>query len=252
MTLFSWLKSNFDIWFNGYLGVFFNFKMFGVLNWIAIPLLIYFLYTLKKREKWQIATVFVIAAGCIFICVQGYSNFRYQLTLHPLLLTLIFLTAWEIARRIHKKVIIAMAICFFFVSVVFARPLFDKCLSVGEKYIVSGNIENLYPTKVINFIEEKVILDEDCVILECNQPLLYYHTTKKGLSYTDIRVKKFYRNWTDKEKAFQILWDELKVRYILSEGPLDKRFKDVSRDVVCKGKRLYVYKVREKQREDEM
>src|SRR3989339_662568 len=49
------IGTNYDLWLNGYLGIFFRFKMFGGLNWLAVPLFIYFLITIKKRKRWEIA-----------------------------------------------------------------------------------------------------------------------------------------------------------------------------------------------------
>lgn len=75
------IGTNKDLWLNGYLGPFLRFKMFGSLNWLAFPLFIYFLVTIRTRQRWEIALCLVLSASCIFICIKGYMNYRYQFTL---------------------------------------------------------------------------------------------------------------------------------------------------------------------------
>ena len=72
------IGTNMDFWLNGYLGIFFRLNKFGWLNWLVIPLFIYFLATIRKRERWEIALALAVTLSCIFISMQGYKNYRYQ------------------------------------------------------------------------------------------------------------------------------------------------------------------------------
>ena len=173
------IGTNKDLWLNGYLGPFLRFKMFGSLNWLAFPLLIYFLVTIRKRERWEIALALVLTLSCIFICMRGYMNYRYQLTLFPALITMIFLFGWQILRYRNWKVVSVVA-------VVCSCLLSANSYSLRETYtyywkgsIGCGLPGELFPYKLIEYINENV--RDDSVILERNQPILYYHTNKKNL-----------------------------------------------------------------------
>ncbi|MFC1816926.1 hypothetical protein ACFL0M_13560, partial [Thermodesulfobacteriota bacterium] len=93
------IGANKDLWLNGYLGIFFRFKYFGYLNWLFIPLSIYFLINITKKERWKIALWSVVIGLSIFLSIKGYLNYRYQLTLFPMLLSLILLYGWEVFRN---------------------------------------------------------------------------------------------------------------------------------------------------------
>ena len=242
------IGTNKDLWLNGYLGPFFRFKMFGSLNWPAIPLFIYFLVTIKARERWEIALWLVLSALCIFICIQGYANYRYQLTLFPALITLIFLFGWQVLKNQNRKasyVVLSICICILLISY----------YSLGQSYqyywkasVGSGKPGEGFPHKMIEYIEQKAVLADDSVILECNQPILYYHTSKKGFSYRDKSMKMLYRNGASLEDAFWILRDKLKVRYILRKGAIKGRLNQITRigcDLVCEDQGYKLYKVKE-------
>lgn len=215
------IGTNIDLWRNGYLGIFFRFKMFGVLNWLAFPLFIYFLITLRKRERWEIALGLVLSTSFIFICIQGYANYRYQLTLHPILLTIIFLFGWQVLKKQKRKVIgVIILFCSFI--------LFLNCYSLRESYqyywnkgIGNGKPGERFPYKLIEYINNNVT--DDSVILERDQPMLYYHTSKK---------KKLGGG------------DQRKGKYILLNG--GSSLAAYAYDLVCGDQGLKLYKIREK------
>ena len=171
------IGTNKDLWLNGYLGIFFRFKMFGWLNWLAIPLFIYFLITIKKRERWEIALCLSLCIASIFICLQGYKNARYQLTLFPVLITIIFLFGWQVLRKKNRKVVgVIILIC--------SCMLLGNCYSLRDSYkyywgsgIGCGKQGECFPYKLIEYINENV--SNDSVIVERNQPILYYYASKK-------------------------------------------------------------------------
>lgn len=171
------IGTNKDFWLNGYLGIFFRFKMFGWLNWLAIPLFIYFLITIKKRKRWEIALCLALFLACIFLCYKGYRNYRYQLTLFPVLITIIFLFGWQVLRKKNRKVIgVIILIC--------SCMLLGNCYSLRDSYkyywksaIGHGKHGERFPYKLIEYINENV--SDDSVMVERNQPILHYYTSKK-------------------------------------------------------------------------
>ena len=79
-----------------------------------------------------------------------------------------------------------------------------------------------FPHEIVKYVKSTTNLGDDDVILECNQPILYYYTDRKGLSYGDKKMKSVYRHSRSKEKAFWVLKDRLKVKYILTTKKTQK------------------------------
>ena len=88
-----------ELWLKRYLGIFFNFSEFGIINWLAITLFVYFLITLKKRKRWEIALVFVFTISFILLSIKAQGYTRYLFTLYPFTLAAIFLCGWEFIKK---------------------------------------------------------------------------------------------------------------------------------------------------------
>ena len=242
------IGTNKDLWLNGYLGPFLRFKMFGSLNWLAFPLFIYFLVTIRSRERWEIAIWLVLSASCIFICMKGYLNYRYQFTLFPVLITIIFLFGWEVVKiRSRKAITIVLLLCTCILLITF-YSLWDSHLYYYRASVGCGRPGERFPYEMIKYIEEKAVLEDDSVILECNQPILYYHTSKKGLPNGDKSMGMFYKKGASLEDAFWILRDKLKVRYILRRKAIGGRLDQIIKtgcDLVCDDQGYKLYEVKE-------
>lgn len=180
------IGTNKDLWLNGYLGIFFRFKMFGILNWTAIPLFIYFVVTIRKRTRSEIALALALTLSCIFICMQGYSNFRYQLTLSPALITIIFIFGCQVLREQNRNTVITLlSICGCFLLICSFLLLINfHSLRNGYAYYVRGNVvekllRDRFPYKLFDYIDNNMA--NDAVILARNEPILYYHASQKML-----------------------------------------------------------------------
>jgi len=170
--------TNKELWFNGYLGIFFRFDKFGRLNLLALPLVVYFLITVKKRERWEIALCLALCISCIFICFWGYVWPRYQLTIFPLLITIIFLFGWQVLRGMNRKVVFGIIlICIYM--------LFGNYNSLKDSYAYywrgstgDGKPGERFPYKLIEYINKNV--DDDSEIVGgYNQVILNYYASEK-------------------------------------------------------------------------
>jgi hypothetical protein len=83
------------MWLNGYLGHFFRFKFLGNINWLMLPILVHFFITIKKRERWEMALVFMFLLSILLIAVQGFFNYRYAQTLMPFTTVLVLVSIWR-------------------------------------------------------------------------------------------------------------------------------------------------------------
>ncbi len=101
-----------ELWLKRYLGLFFDFEYFGNLNWLAIPLLIYFLVTIKKRKRWEMAIAFVFIISCLLLEIRRGFWPRYIFTLYPFTLAVILLVGWEyLKKKSHYLQIGAFLVC---------------------------------------------------------------------------------------------------------------------------------------------
>ena len=202
-----------ELWVKRYLGLFFDFENYGILNWIAIPLLIYFLITIKKRKRWEMALAFILVLSCLSISIQGRNNPRYIFTLYPFTLGAIFLFAWElIKKKSHGFQIGILMICG--IAVFFNIYHFRDTYKFYWKYKVIVE-DDLFPHEILKFISNIKDSSPDFSFLVCSQrQLFYYYTNKKGLNYRDPKVRIF-RRQRNKEAALDVLKNRLKIKYIL-------------------------------------
>ncbi len=102
----------------------------GNINWLVIPLLIWFLVSkrTKKPERWQIALIFVWLMSALFIGFKGYDNFRYQPTLFPFSSAMVLFLLWQFLADKSKTVKI---LGFSFIALV---CLFNVSLKSGSNW----------------------------------------------------------------------------------------------------------------------
>jgi hypothetical protein len=168
---------------NGYLGSFFRFKYLGNINWLIIPLLIWFFTSSRKKERWHYALLFAWGVTTIFISIKGCTNPRYQLTLFPLTSIITILLLWQFLID-KKKYVKIFGISVFTAVVIFNifhyRTEYQKFweLRVTRQ-------KNYFPSKVIDYINSTGDINDQSRVFVINQPIYYYYTTKKGLDYLD-------------------------------------------------------------------
>lgn len=214
-------------WLNGYLGVFFRFNSLGNINWLVIPMLIWFLVTWKskKRERWQLALVFVWIGITLLVSIKGFANPRYQLTLLPFTSTALLYLLWQLleTRRRNLRVFVfsvVAGLCLFNILHYFEdyRKLWELRVTVQRPY---------FPNRLIDYIRGAKDINRKSRVFVINQPVFYYHTGKFGKDYMDPGLAQA---WVElnkvkgsREKAFRILRKQHGVRYILISS-LHKRF----------------------------
>ena len=174
------IGTNQDLWFNGYLGMFLNFKMIGWHNWSGIPLSVWFLLSIRRRARWQVAVFTAVICSTLFLSVKGYVNFRYLLTLFPLWTTLIALFGWEILRKKSRWVsacVFTFLICLLIGNIYNQKDMYKYYYNSATGNGIAGE---RFPWKMIEYINDK--MPDGTVIKEKNLPWFYYYTDKKSPS----------------------------------------------------------------------
>ena len=163
-----------EVWLKQYLSLFFAFDTYGNLNWLAIPLFVYFVATIRKRKRWEIAIVFVFFLSCLFLLgiIKGRFNFRYIFTLYPFTLAFILLYGWEfIKKKSHCLQIGILVICgiFVFFNYYYARESYR----LFWRHRVT-HVDYSFPHELLKFINNIEDLSSDSSILVCSHRCLFY------------------------------------------------------------------------------
>lgn len=201
-----------ELWLKRYLVLFFDFENFGILNWLAIPLFVYFVATIKKRKRWEIALASVFTLSFLFLSImaQGYS--RYIFTLYPFTLAAIFLYGWDLIKK--KSCLFQTGI-----FVVCAFTVFFNYYHSREAYkwlweYKVSIVDDYFPHALVNFINDDENLIPDATTLVCShRHLFFYHTDKKGIDFRDPKLEIFNRQ-ENKNEALNILKNQYNVKYI--------------------------------------
>ena len=123
---------------NGYLGHFFAFSYLGNLNWLMLPILLYFLVTIKQRTRWEIALFAFYLIAIALICVKGYFNRRYAVTLLPVTLTIVVYYLWEAMKflrflKLFKYIVFFILIVIFYNDIKYVFHLGKPKITIAEK-----------------------------------------------------------------------------------------------------------------------
>jgi hypothetical protein len=210
-----------DLWLNGYLGLFFRFEYFGYLTWMMLPILVYFMFTLRGRPKWQLALLLSYACSAIIISYKGYFNSRYAFTLVPFTIVAIVALGWQLSdKRIYRSIFLIL--CAGFASLGFFQE--GKTYRGYFEESFKNRYWRLIPDRMISYLNDPSNAS-DGAILVLDQPWFFYYTKRKGISHTDSRLAAAYGKKTPAE-ALDFIKDELGVGYILSSEKADVIYQD--------------------------
>jgi hypothetical protein len=214
-------------WLNGHLGLFFRFKYLGNINWLIIPLLIWFFVTKarKKLERWQMALGFVWLFTVLLVAVKGYANPRYQLTLFPITSVMVLYLLWKFLEDKKKY---TRFFCFSFVAVMCIFNILHYVDNYKSTWNLRVALSNPYfPQDLVNYLDTSKDINDESRVFVINQPIFYYHTQKMGVDYLSPQAVfawiEFRKKVGSRGKAFWLLKKAYKVNYILLKS-IHKRF----------------------------
>ena len=231
------LRSNLELLLLGRLGLFFHFHFFGCVNWMLIPLGTYFLVTIKRRRKWQVAIFVLFICYLIATALLGYWHWRYIFTLYPIAVCLVFLLINDlIARhpRVRTPVICVLIACVVLPLYYNYTPLVGKYMTSragaavgtsGDPSEISGNGDR-FPHDILRRVDSLEFEDGNGVVLEVEAPFLYYQTDAHLVSYESQSVKRIMRkNSKDAANMAKSLRNSLSIRYIVIPASIERIFR---------------------------
>jgi len=209
-----WLKSNF--------GLFFDFTSSGPLNWLAIPLSIYILITVRKREPWEQALTFIFIFAFILFWVDGRGTPRYYFTLFPLTQAAIFIYGWTFLKNKQAWLRISIiTLCILAVILNFYRN-FDAYKYQWNYKIRVSNIT--FPDEILDFINNSDHLNKNSRFLVLHHTeLFFYHTDKLGIPHNSPWLDELYIQ-PNFEASLKFIKNQLKIEYIFLNGEFNRLY----------------------------
>lgn len=190
------IESPIKLFFNGYMGQFFHFKMIGTILWLAFIVIIIYLFqfsSFPKSHKILFISYLVLVS---LISFKGYFNYRYQLTLYPVSLILILYFVHNTVNikdsRYYNHIMLSLLLFHLsnFNNADFIKKIADRLLSAKEKIVAIAEKPNNHSLdEILIFI--KSLQGKKFIVNDLS--LFYYYTEQQGIYF-----------WAEKE----IYYDE--------------------------------------------
>jgi hypothetical protein len=227
-------------WVNGYLGTFFNMRFLGNTIWLALPMLLFAGFRWHHLSRWQHGVWLFLVLAVLIIGGAGGFNYRYAMTLLPVLLAGVVLSMDErmrlagIRERHRNAVFFLMVVATVvntLLSIDLARRISRSDPVDRERMGDQGNyLNNLdsRPPELDHWLQEAGVQADDRVLVN-NLPVYYYSTDRPGLYYWCGSDQYFgpkgeeplFRTRTD-EEVIAYLGDTLRTRFIFSDRNLSR------------------------------
>lgn len=233
------------LWMNGYLGVFLNLRFLGPVVGLGLPLIALGLFRWRMLPAWQRGLLAFTLLAVAVIGGFGGFNYRYALTLQPLLTMAVCMVAWRSIAGVRRA---------FFVVALAGACVLNTVLSLEHRQRVwravptysspdtkSGTLKERLdsgPRDLEGWLTAQGVRPTDTVLVN-NLPIWYYVTDRPGIYFwcgsdqlflADGKPHLF--NGRSAEEVWSYLRDTLHCRYIFSTAEYnlyDPRFEDFLR-----------------------
>lgn len=214
---------------NGYLGTLFGFRYLGSINWLVLPLgVLYCIVVRPKLTKAVKAFVLFLLLAFILIALKGYFNPRYQMTLLPIFIFLVFYLNWDFYEKLKQPLlkylstgILVLFVLFNFYQEVFGsmyKKKLNAVMQTQEELIQQDAESENYTENLLTFIDS---MDTESYFLVNNLPDFFYATSQKGryywcgddLCYTSEGKRPIFSDRTSAQAA-TFLVDTLHCRFV--------------------------------------
>lgn len=226
------IETPLKMWLNGYLGMFFHFKMTGTLAWVIIPFLIGWAFNFKKMNRSLQSVLIAFTGIVILIAIKGYFNYRYQLTIYPIIVAIIILASFFVISKKYPELrihIVCGLFLLFLANANFAMyfsKIASRILHTKENQLNSKDSNPMFPENLKGTFSELTQLinqQNESIFLVNDLSLFYYYTEKRGVymwGEKDIYYDSLGYNYSliplEQDQYNRKLIDTLKCDYIFS------------------------------------
>jgi len=229
------------LWLNGYLGVFLDLQFMGPVGVLALPLSIVGLWHWRRLVRWQQALLVFVWMAALIIGVFGGFNYRYALTMQPLLVVLVVGAAWRLLQGRQRTFYLVGLVVASITNTVLSLEHRQRTWRADQDYEIKKAREHSYfdqldsgPRDLPGMVQRAHMGPDDKVLVN-NLPIWYHLTDQQGVYYWSGSDQLFlaaskpflFRGRTDDEVA-QYLSDSLHCMFIFSNTdllPYNVRFK---------------------------
>ncbi len=217
------------LWMNGYLGVFLNFRFLGPVVGLALPLIALGLFRWRALPVWQRGLLAFTLLAVVVIGGFGGFNYRYALTLQPLLTIAVCVMAWQfLTGRSRSWFVVALACLSVFntvLSLEHRQRTWHAVPTWSSPDTKPGTLEerlNSGPRDLEGWLNEHGVSRTDTVLVN-NLPIWYYVTERPGIYYWCGSDQLFLADgqpFLFRDRSAEEVWvhmrDSLHCRYIFS------------------------------------
>jgi hypothetical protein len=188
--------------------------MFGFLNWLMIPILLSFLFTMQNKQQWHRAVFFVYVVSVILIALKGSRNYRYALTLYPITIAVVVYIYWDYLKRKPKRLRF-LGIAFFSFLLICNAAFYYRHYRYQLWYAMRYQ-KSTSRSRLIEFVQTLPIDDKNNILV-CNIIEFFYFTDFKAIMFRDLRTttgphEEFYKKLLDNN-----------IKYILAADYIHER-----------------------------
>jgi hypothetical protein len=222
------------LWLNGYLGVFLNFQFLSPVGALALPLILFGVVRWRRLERWQQAVlVFTVLAAGVIGAFGGF-NYRYALTLQPVLVVAVVLAVWYSTGGRQRIALLATLALLDVGNTALSLDHRQRMWRADPTYTSPDTKEgslaerlDTSPKDLNAFLEANGVSPTDTVLVN-NLPIWYYVTDRPGIYFWAGSDQLFladskpflFKDRTDDQVA-RYLRDSLHCRYIFSTAEYD-------------------------------
>jgi len=238
-------------WINGYLGTFFNMRFLGNTVWLSLPMLLFAGIRWHHLARWQHGAWLFLVLAVLVIGGAGGFNYRYAMTLLPVLLAGVVLSMDERMRLAgirerHRNTVFFLMVVATVVNTLLSIDLARRMAladpvdrkRMGDQGNYLDNLDTR-PSELDQWLQEAGVQADDLVLVN-NLPVYFYSTDRRGLYYWCGSDQYFgpkgeeavFRTRTD-EAVIAYLCDTLRTHFIFSDRNLsryDLRFEQFLKD----------------------
>jgi hypothetical protein len=217
------------VWINGYLGVFFNLRYLGPVVGLGLPVIVIGLFRWKDLQRWERALlVFVVLAAAIIGGAGGF-NYRYALTVQPLLVVAVFASVRSLLHGSQRtRFMVGLVVLSVFntvLSLEHRQRIWKAAQGFSSPDTRKGSLRerlDTSPRDLEGMLSTHGVQASDTVLVN-NLPYWYYTTDRPGIYYwcgSDQLFlstgKPFLFNGRDDEQVMRYLVDTLHCRHVFS------------------------------------
>jgi hypothetical protein len=225
---------------NGYLGAFFNLRFLGNTACWAMPILLILAFRWRSLVAWQRGALLFLSLAVLIIGGAGGFNYRYALTLLPIMLILVFVVLEQAMVReqvrtgsrttVHVLLVLATMLNSWLsmdlsTRMALADPVDRARHSDDAPFYTKFDTA---PEDLDGWMGRAGVKTTDRVLVN-NLPIFFYGTDRPGLYYWCGADQYFgpkgeepiFRTRTDDE-VVRYMIDELRTRYIFSDRNLSR------------------------------